>query len=766
MTNAIHYTALGYPMAAQDGTGRWIVYPPDSSLTGLWGTFRIEAGATWDATGTVAVKTVAGTDITTIGSASAPTLIEALTFGEPYGELTGSLVLAGANPFDSYPAPGVYPGANIDIWRVLPASEAASAGTAEVPYWHGIIASLEIADGDGITTSVTAQLTGALYGEASVRQHQPLMLDTASDVGTWCGRALDYALYSRPFSPFTRFTFESTTTSIDVRYRGSRGQSTIDYLDELLSLAQDDTGTWTISRAFQTLGGISYPRARHYYLRQKAAYLGDGVQQNTVFMGGYGIALSVSQDFTESPNVIYGEGVHPVDNSYLSGSRWRNAVYPMLNGTVPTYPSRLSGSTYPITVGDTDGAFTTPVITQLTAQLRLGGWPGATIGTVLTTADTDAIVAWKQDVHYSNSNANIGGTAEWAALFASGSGATDLSSGWFKPLAVGASAVDKYLYTAAGDVAGTNPSYDASILRVESIITYGENVPKSRARKNARRLVSSDYAQLVGTITLMSDPTDENGAARSRFDIREGGWIQVNNLPGGASTSFYIAGVTHAPEQATTTLTVSDKAYDLLDLSTRIERNRNARTDPAKSFYSQRLAAVRPFRSAVGWDAESGAGQVPSFAAAGSAWTVQRFVASQFGQIGSLRVDTSPDAAYCFAVFGGSVSASWLNSLVSAPLGSVTGNYSSWWQHPDKLTALGTAGFIEAWGSFGEPAGYYPGAFSAAGTPASTITGALEDAGSWSFASLEPPWLWCAIWPSTSGTVTVDAQMKIIVDEG
>jgi hypothetical protein len=610
-------------------------------------------------------------------------------------------------------------------------------------------------------------LTGALYGEASVRQHQPLMLDTAYDVGSWAGRALDYALYDRPFSPFTRFTFESDTTGIEVRYRGSRGQSTIDYLDELLALAQDQTNQWTISRAYRSYGTLDAPRPRHYYIRAKSPDYDTAIQQNVVYMGGYGIAVSLSQDVTEAPNAIYGEGVHPVGTSDLSGSRWRNSVYPMLGGTVPTYPDRISGADYPITTGDTDGLFTTDVLTQLTSQLRLGGYPDVTIGTVFTSTVGSAIVDWKQDIDYANSNANIGGTAEWAKLFESGTGYTDLSSGWFKPLAWDR-AVSKYIYTASGDVAGTAADYDPNILRVETTISYGENVPKKRARINAQRLTFTGTVPVTGTITLTSDPEDGPGlTGRSRFDIREGGWLYLDNWTGGnTSIQFYIAGVTHSPEAFTTTLTVSTIPFDLLDLSTRLERNRSAKTDPAKSFYSQRTSTTRPFRSAVGWDAESGAGTVPRFSAAGSAWTVQRFIGAQYGQIGALLVNTAPDAAYCFAVFGGSVSSEFLDALVPAPLGSVTGDYPSHWQHPDNLDALGTAGFIEAWGSLGEAAGYYPGAESiGAGTAAGSVTGRLEDAGSWSFASYEPPWLWAAIWPRTSVT-KVAADLRIIQDEG
>ena len=94
----------------------------------------------------------------------------------------------------------------------------------------------------------------------------------------------------------------------------------------------------------------------------------------------------------------------------------------------------------------------------------------------------------------------------------------------------------------------------------------------------------------------------------------------------------------------------------------------------------------------------------------------------------------------------------------------MTGDYPSWWQHPDNVNTLATLGFVEAWGSAGEGAGFYPGAESiGTASAAGTATGKLEDAGSWDFASLEPPWLYVAIWPNTGGTVT--GQMRIITEE-
>lgn len=765
----IKFAAYGYPDPTQDATtGRWTVEQPDSVSGGDWGSFRIEAGATWSvgtAQGTAVIDT-RGTDITTINDR--PVTITSLSYGEPYGELTGSLDLPIA-PFDDPAAIGVYPGGNIDIWRVLPAAEAVIAGTAEVPYWHGIVASLETADSAGITNAVSVQLMGALYGEASVRQHQPLMLDTSNDAGTWIGMALDFELYTRPFTPFSRFTFSSETTSIPLRYRGSRGQSTIDYLDEVLALAQNATAQWTISRAYQTLGGRTYPRARHYYVRAKGSSQATAPQQNTVVLGGYGVAVSLSTDVTTAENVIYGEGVHPVDSSDLSGSRWRNAAYPLLTTAAPANPSRAgTASTYPITIGDEDADFTADVVTQLTSQLRVSGWPDVVISSTFGTATSEAITYLKEDIGWANTTGNIGGTAEWAMVWGEGgTGFTDLESGFFQPLAWD-TATQKYLYTADGDVSGTNPDYDPAVLRVERIIAYGDGVKKSRARTNARRIVHGTTAPTIGTITLTSDPTDEDGTGRSRLDIREGGWIQVTGLAGGTYQQFYIASVQQAPESDgfPTTLTVSTEPYDLLDLSTRIERNRAAKTDAAKSFYSQRTADVRPFRSAVGWDSEAGSGILAPFSAAGSAWEVKPFIGAQYGSIAALAVDAGTAVPFCFAVFGGSVSSAALGSAIPNPLGTVSGNYPSHWQHPDNADFLESVGFIEAWGSEGEAAGFYPGAQSAAGTPASSATGVLEDAGSWTFASLEPPYLWAAIWPQMAGTATgVSVAMRIVVEE-
>jgi hypothetical protein len=764
----IRYAAYGYPMAEQDINGAWVVAEPDSALTGEWGTLRIEVGATWNVGTATPVKTADGTDITTVNDV--PTLVDSLQMGLPWTELTGQLTIPEVSPFDDLAAIGVVAGANVDIWRVLPAAEAVTAGVDEAPYWHGFISSIELADGHGIASAVSVQLLGAAFGETSMRLHQPVLLGTSVDIGTSLGRALDLrpGVYARPLNPFTQFYFATDTTGIETRHRGSRGQTTLDYAEEMLALAQDSDVQWTIRRDFE-FGG--YPVARKYVLAWKSEQLLGATQENTIFAGGYGVSLSLNQSYDSAFNAVYGEGVDPTDSS-----RWRNMKYPGLLGTQPAYPVRdTDPPTYPIVLNDTDVDFTADVITQAQAAMRQAGLPDVTVTGVW---DADTITAY--EILQADAGVTVTGEIAdddgWDLIWAgTGGGGGDVVAGYgyARPLSeVTESAY--YLYGAAGQVLGDNDTgptaYDGRI-RCERIIGYGE-VSKARATKHARRIarMANDGPVWSGTVTLLSDPTQEEGEereARSRFDILPDGWLRVNNLPGGSYTDFAIVGVAVAPEAETVTLTVSQVAYDLLDLSTKLERDKAAREDPASSFYSYRNQPVRPLRQASGWDKEGGAGLINPVACAGSAWTTFPIIASEFGSIQSLAVDLDDAVPFCFAVFGGSVAGTALDALIPDPLAEDTDGYG-WWSHPDNLAQLATWGHVESWGEFGEAAGFYPGYQSAPGTVAAgSATGRLEDAGSWTFASLPSarPFLWGAVYPQTAGTPTFSGEMRIAAEE-
>lgn len=756
----IRFAAYGYPMPEQRLDGTWDVGEPDSVDTGDWGEFRIEIGAAWDVSVDPPVVSAPGTDITDI--VDVRSVIDSLTFGEPLGPLTGALRLPRITVFDN-PA-WLRSGTTIDIWKVLPAAEAAIAGVDEVGYWNGFVASRQITDGVGIRDSVTLHLHGALFGEINLRSHQPALLDTTRDLGTWLAQALDPVTHSRPFTPFTQFRFESDTTGIDVRYRGSRGQKVADYVFELLGMAVEPSTAWTISQAYDG----PYRQARKFYLREKSAELAGAVQQNTVFAGGFGVGLALADDITEHPNAIYGEGVDPDD-----GARWRNMKYPALFPVQPDYPDRLAGSTYPLTVDNPSGVrqrdedFTAPVITQLQYALRSGGWPYATITGTFDIGTQLAIEALQEDAGVTVTG-TIADDAAWDLVFGNDNLVSDLDSGYARPLSE-VSESSKYLYYASGAVKGENDTgptaYDGRI-RVEQTISYGD-VSLARARKHARRMArqSIEGPPLVGTVTLTSDPTDEDGNGRHRLDIREGGWLRVNGLDGGTYRDFYIAGTTITNEGDTVRLTVAEKPFDLLDLQQRIERIRTAAEDPAKSFYSLRTRPTRVFRDVAGWDKESGSGLVQPFSCAAGEWTVVKFIGAQAGTIESITARTTSDACtFALAVFGKEVDAGDLNTLIPDPLAEDTDQYG-WWAHPDNIDTLESWYHIESWGAFGQAAGYSPGVQSRDGTDTThPVTGRLTDRLGWPFYSGDAPYLWLAVFPTEA--CTFSAEMRIVIDEG
>ena len=738
----IRRVSVDYAAATQGADGRWTMGAATTETVADWGSLRIEVGAEWG-TANPPNLVAAGTDITTINDI--PTIIEGLAFGEPYGETTGSLSFPGIALFDDPSAVGVTPGANVDIYRVLPETEAEAAGVDEVGYWHGFIASLEVAEGEGIRNPVVAHLFGSMFGEASLRAHQPLMQPDSYDIGSMLNRALRPQDYGRPLPPY-RFYFEATTTGIESTRKGSRGTSVMDHCDELLSIAQTSSTAWTIRRAYDV---SDYPQPRKYYLNEKSPSWDDSVQSSTIHVGGYGVQVSLSRDMTQTPNSIYGEGLAS------SGERWRNARYPNLwPSETPAYPSRVSGTTYPVTSADADADFTADVVTQAQYQLRALGMPDVEITGVWDTNTITGINAlWA--LLGETEDGVIASDGDWDLLFTTTT--TDIKTGYFSPLYVLPEA-DPYTYYADGGVSGNRAAYDGRI-RVERSVSFGDGISKSRATTYARRLVNqAETPAWFGSITLTADPVE-----RSKLHVREGGWVRLVNVAG-STLDLYVAGVTITDEGGQVSLQVASEPWDLLDLTTRIQRDREANADPAKAFYALRTRPERPFRDAVGWDKESGAGTIrPTSINPG--WNVIKMVGAVRGTILAADVKTySSPTKFAMAVFGGSVSAANLRSWVANPLAEVAADGYGWWNQPSIQDDLTAHGFIEAWGEFGEAAGYWPGAESNGNVSAGTVTGRMVDYLGWSFESLDAPFIWLAVY-NPGGTAMFRGDMRITIEE-
>jgi Putative peptidoglycan binding domain len=711
-------------------------WEPTSETLEEWGSLRIELGATWEAAlDETMVKVLDGIDATTVNGVE--TRITSLEFAEPYGETVGGLTFPGLTAWSW--APWLTFGTNVDIWRVLPEVLRIQYGRDEVPYWHGFVASPNLQDAADAKHVASVHLAGALFGEASMRDHQPVMERTAVNVGTAIGRCLRPQAYSRPFAPF-RFQFTPSTVldddgdSITTATRGSRGDSLLDHVEELLAQAQDATSAWTISRAFDA---DNFPQARTYYMREVSASIADAIEVVTVTAGTKGVDWTLTQDGASAPNMVFGEGLAP------DGSRYRNAKYPMLTPAAPDYPGTMA-------FGATDLDYSYAAVTALQYQLRAAGWPDVQINGFFDADTRTALKAQQRDAGRTV-DGTISGTADWASVWSTGSVSGDLLSGFFRPLGF-VSAADPYVHASNGAVVDDNVNYDGR-LQVHRTVALPDGIKKSRAMKYCQRIANqSEEAPWIGTVTLTADPQEMH-----RRNIREGAFLRLNGPRGNDGFDLYIAGVAHSEDgKAPTELTVSEQPIPMLDLKARIDRQREADADPAK--LPLRNRPQRPFRDAVGWDKESGAGVIqPTVLSAG--WNVIRFIGAERGTIAAVKAKTtSPASRFAFAVFGKSINPAGVAALVADPLSEEPDGYG-WWNIPAIQDDLDDAWFVEAWGEFEQAAGYSPGKESSD----HDVTGKLTDGLGWVFGSDDPPFLWAAVY--VAAPCTFDAELRIVIEE-
>lgn len=709
--------------------GRPVDWAPVSETTEVWGSLRIELGAVWGFDGITGAPELvtAGTDVTTFGNPDARTRITNLSFAEPFGETVGSINFPGITPFlDITAMTYLAVGQNVDVYRVLPAWM--EPLVPEVSYWHGFIASHE----DSTDGGLTLHLAGALFGEAGLRMHHPWMLDSELDCGSAISRILRPGAYARPYPSF-RFRFTSDTTTITTRKRGSRGQSALDAVTEFLSMAQDASTQWTVSRAFDV---DDNPIPRDYYLRPKSQ-----VQTNYTSVGIPGVVHQLADDLTSSPTAIYGEGVA------RDGERWRNAAYPNLDPrTPPTFPGVLEYL-------DEDPIYGAEWILRTQAVMRADGVVDVRLTGIYDLEMVDGVAAVQEDAGLTVDGETIDSDT-WDAIWTtSGTGTTDLNSGYFQPLA---DSNPQYDFYADGSIKGDNASFDPDIMRVEQTLSYGENVSKGKARTNARRLIRREglFGGYAGTITF----DGVSPAEMCAMDIREGGMIQLREFRGrtNVDNEFHVAGVTVQPEARTVTLAVDQKPYDLLALSEKIARNREANADPAKALFNMRSRSSKAWKDAVGWDAESGAGIVPPVDLV-AGYNVIKLIGAQYGIVQAIKCrTTSPASRFALALFGKEVTTTDLDGLVADPLAEEPDLYG-WWSKPAIQDSLTDFGFIEAWGEFGEACGYWPGRES----DDHAVTGKCRDPLNWTFASDEPPWLWLAVWATEACTFDFAARIQV-----
>jgi peptidoglycan hydrolase-like protein with peptidoglycan-binding domain len=658
------------PAPTLDSRGNPVNWTPTSVVRSLVGRFQI---------------VVEGTDITYIGGA--PTPIPTWSSTDPFGPATATIRLPQVSPFHPVGEGDLSwckGGANVDILL---------AGTK---VFEGVVVSFGH-DERGSEGEFTLTCLGALY-QADLQLRKPAFTVTPQDMGAAIKAELD-SVISRRYAQIPLRVLGIATS-----VRGGWEPKLTGRTQQLLSTAVTGGQQWTVT---------CLNREPELVPRDVT-----GVHWH-VANGARGVKVEVSQDWSQAPNAIYGEGIGP------DGGRWRNSKYPNWRpDDTPPYPfnnpARLIG------VGTTDAMTDTGNGVSLW-QARVG----QPVTGVFSRGD-QAALRWLQSQAGIQVDGSLG-PQSWAATFATGSNTGSLEGAWVAPLAE-APAVAPRLYAADGADLGPNPDYNPNVLRVERYYNFGEGVTKEEGRRAAAEILARDISPgWVGTITLRTDP--EEG---SRFFIRENHNIAVRYFRG-TTLQLHVAAVDHSAEE--TVLTVDTHARDFPTLDAIRQRERDA-VDPARAYVSPKGRSRQP-QDMPTFDAEAGGGLVPRHALFANLWTVIRIPVAAYGQIVRADFHTSPATPFSLAIFNRPITAARLLQLVGNPLVAD--------KNPWNDAALDDAGLIMAWGWAKQPCGYWPGFYSDPdGEGADPLTGRFIDDAGVEYASTAPPWLWVAQIASSS----------------
>lgn len=350
---------------------------------------------------TIGGKTV---DITAVRGAA--TSIDDYSNADPFGDSTAQLTFGALTPFDDLEAVDLitWLGCNTDIdiyWVpavstapqykleqpvidpltnlpdiVTPSqlrnSSGVSLGDQRVKVWEGYIASLDFSN-DSSTANLQAQCQGALFqadcyyaypfypaqpwpielliAQAFLKKGRLINLRTAPFTINWpTGWKLVVPKYSGSTNAYTIMgTPGSKYSGYVSRQTGAWDHALTGFVQDQLTLmlTQQSMGVkpgdqWTIQQVRQA-AGVSPGRAPVLTVRSS-----ERVPDFSIWLGTPGVTQQLSQDSTQTANVIYGTGIG------VDGTTWRNAVIANDGSRTDYAPLAGSRDIYPYPSGNTD----------------------------------------------------------------------------------------------------------------------------------------------------------------------------------------------------------------------------------------------------------------------------------------------------------------------------------------------------------------------------------------------------------------------------
>lgn len=561
--------------------------------------------------------------------------------------------------------------------------------------YRGVIIAHDVNGG-----SLSVEIGGHATGPAALRDVQPPLIQRRVDLGKRIAYGIR-ALHRQHEPPI------GATTGIQVLRKG--GMNHLDYLNDIIGSAQTVDGKrWT---TMPNEDGVYSTFVKDQTTKHFTVYHDDAVNR-----------LEVRRDVSEEPNRAFVRLVTP------GGMVVRYGAYPgLLDSRAAPYPFN-DGRTFSqgTTDANTDSG---DGITVMIWRLIVMGYISerAPIGTY--DADiTRAIRKLQKDVELP-----VTGTMNvktWRRLF--DLAATGYSTRRARILpAAQTPETKRWRRTASGSVVGKNKKYDPRILKVDRTVDFGATWTREQGDDFAESILS-DGPQWVGSLTLESGAVIRGAHVPGveitpedlmpTRDIRPGMNVWIPHFAGG--TLFHVSGVSVSNEGRTVTLVVDTKARDAMAAWSVIQRNRDNRNTPHRSFMQQHRKSM----GAADNEFDEVGGKVERTRLE-AGWNVIPVVAKQAGTINRTNIQLSANTEFAVAVFGRRTSRKRLRKLNPNPL---TPAGTKLWRDPVVRKSLDEVYHVMyVAGGDEEPCGYSP----AKKSDNKGLTGRWMDDASWPFYS-------------------------------
>lgn len=517
---------------------------------------------------------------------------------------------------------------------------------------------------------------GALWA-AMFQYHDPVPYLEPTDIGTIVPRILN-EVHNRRWAPMSE-----VVTGIPTRNRGRIDQYRYQYVQDLLSEAWTDDGRqWTIVEVTRD----------DFQLQLKKPM--DEVDA-TVAYGTQGVGVDITIDEDTRVDVVFARGVAP------GGGGWANVFYPGLELiNPPPYPFNDAGTTMNIgtTDGDTDTG--TGVSDWQRRVNELGSYGRLTVDGVYSQADYDACKRLQRALDITVDGSV--GPQTWTRTFTVVDESIDLTP-LRLPMAYKPEAWP-WLHAANGKILGPNPAFDETIVPRHIALDLGSGVKKNpQGRQIAQTyLTVNGDAVATGSVVFNTDPNDVD-----RTTLTHGDNLEVRGFEGrdlvvqSASKSIEMDA---GNKQYVASFRVDERARDALTVEQLLQRNRDARPDPARRPGNPNRSTRNVRDEGFTWDDDSPCGILTRTAVNGDVglWTKRVIPFAEIGQLAGIKLRcTVPFYMGLFA------SLRITENIMRDTVGDPSASADPWRPHIDLLE--NTYGFLGGWGEQGNACGYYPG---------------------------------------------------------